>query len=162
MAEQTITIPENMELVKISDTEYKIVEKKSKLPQSWSEFCEQNPIKKGESWIGTHSAINEVTNLYGEKRLSYWDNLLPNKEYAEAILALCQLIQLRDCYRQGWKPDYKEETQKKYSIEFYQDELKTDFKYNFQLIFTFQTYELRDEFFNNFKDLIEKTKPLFM
>ena len=33
-------------------------------------------------------------------------NILPSKQAAEAHLALMQLHQLRDCYRQGWTPSF--------------------------------------------------------
>lgn len=161
MKQQVITIPDNMELVKISDTEYKIVEKKRKLPKSWFEFCVNHPIKEGETWISSCAEINEVYDSRAGERNKNWYNLLPNKEYAEAILALCQLIQLRDCYRQGWKPDYYKEDNK-YVITYWESHLLTDRYVNRNVILSFQTAELRDEFLKNFKDLIGKTKPLFM
>ena len=161
MKEQKIIIPDNMELVKINDSEHKIVEKKVKLPQSWDEFCEQNPLKAGEYWVSGCSKIEKIINPINAPRLDMWYNLLPNRECAEAILALCQLIQLRDCYRQGWKPDWTS-NDTKYCINFNNNFIQTNGYTNTHQILTFQTYELRQEFVNNFKDLIEKVKPLFM
>lgn len=159
--EQKITIPDGYELIKINDSEYKIVEKKVELPKSWEGFCEQNPIKYGECWITNNSNIETVTNSVGWARTDTWRNLLQNEEYAEALLALCQLIQLRDCYRQGWKPDYNIRSVK-YTTEFYKNNLVNEVCVNTGNIFSFKTPELRDEFRDNFKDLIEKVKPLFM
>lgn len=161
--EQKITIPEGYELQKISDSEYKIVKKEVKLPESWSEFCETHPVKEGEAWIDYTSEIvcGEGTDTEGRDN-ELDKNVLPNKAYAEAILALCQLIQLRDCYRQGWKPDWSDVTMRKYSIHFKNGYLQKEYFYEQQHIFCFQSSEIRDKFYNNFNDLIEKIKPLFM
>lgn len=162
MKEQKITISEGFELQKVNDSEYRIVKKENKLPETWEEFCETHPLKPGESWVSTTSKIIEAPlSVEGEERIKGWFNLLPNKEYAEAILALCQLIQLRDCYRQGWKPDWIEYTTKA-GIIFFADNLMSDSGAREAKIFSFQSKEIRDKFFKNFKDLIEKTKPLFM
>ena len=162
MTEQKIIIPDNMELVKVNDFEYKIVEKKVKLPQSWEEFCENYTIKFEEQYIEQDSSIKYIDRFGDYKRgIDEDKNLLPNKEYAEAILALCQLIQLRDCYRQGWKPDWTSDDTK-YCINFNNNFIQTNGYTNTHQILAFQTYELRQEFVNNFKDLIEKVEPLFM
>lgn len=160
MTEQIITIPADMELVKVNETEYKIVKKKNKLPQSWYEFCKTYSISTEEQYITAISRIEAVSSC-GDERDEITDkNVLPNKEYAEAILALCQLIQLRDCYRQGWEPNWSE-TNSKHSIKFRRYEIVKDGSFDYHHPFTFQSEEIRDEFLNNFKDLIKKTKPLF-
>ena len=160
--EQKITIPEGYELQKISDSEYKIVKKEVKLPESWSEFCETHPVKEGEAWIDYTSEIvcGEGTDTEGRDN-ELDKNVLPNKAYAEAILALCQLIQLRDCYRQGWKPDFSI-TDSKWCVSFLGNHLNVTYNVHDNTIFAFQNKKLADKFYNNFKDLIEKTKPLFM
>ena len=85
--------------------------------------------------------------------------LLPNRRYAEAMLALCQLIQLRDCYNEGWQPNW-ENISIKYKIEFYSNEPVTRTGSSSHRILTFKTEKLRDKFLKNFKDLIEIAKPL--
>lgn len=160
MAEQTITIPEGFELQKVNDSEYRIVKKEMGLPNSWEEFCENYPLKEGETWINSFSKTEKVEDSIGKERTKDWFNLLPNKEYAEAILALIQLIQLRDCYRQGWKPDWNSSSYK-YGIGFNYNMANVIDTVNHQNIFSFQSREIRNKFSNNFKDLIEKTKPLF-
>lgn len=161
--EQKITIPNGYTLQKVSDSEYKIVKIGEELPNSWEEFCEKYPLKDGEAWIDYNCAIVCYTEEDMVKRDADVDrNTLPNEEYAEAILALCQLIQLRDCYRQGWKPDWKDNSTFKESIIFKKDNLEMD-GYNITgQIFAFQSGEIRDKFYDNFKDLIKKIKPLFM
>lgn len=155
---QTIEIPEGFELRKVSDTEYKIIKKEKVLPKTWEEFCELYPIKEGY-FIENKSEIFKTSN---SSRLSNRDrNVLPSREKAEAILALCQLIQLRDCYNEGWKPDWKNEDQYKYVFWFVKDDIKTVDLFCQPVLFAFKSKKLRDEFLNNFKDLIEKLKPLY-
>ena len=70
-----------------------------------------------------------------------------------------QLVQLRDCYRQGWTPDWKDE-KNKFSIEIIDGEITTYWDNRRSRILSFQSMEVRDEFWNNFKDLIEQAKEL--
>lgn len=156
---QTIEIPEGFELKKVSDTEYKIVKKENVLPKTWEEFCELYPIKNDEYFIETRS---DIVRANCKNRNSCSDkNVLPSKEKAEAILALCQLIQLRDYYNDGWKPNWKNPCQEKYTI--YYNTNYPDKGTNCASVraLAFKTKELRDEFFDNFKDLIEKFKSLY-
>ena len=127
------------------------------LPKSWEEFCGDNPIKKNEYFIDEYG---EITYAAEKHRATNLKNILPNKETAEAFLALMQLIQLRDCYRQGWKPDWKDSSQRKFSVITYYDVVCPDTLITTKSILSFQIAEIRDEFLKNFKDLIEKAKEL--
>lgn len=81
---------------------FRIARKVSELPQTWSQFCLENPVV-AECWISQNCYI--VDERTGENRLCDDDrNLLPTKKAAEAHLALMQLHQLRDCWRDGWTP----------------------------------------------------------
>lgn len=157
---QTIEIPEGFELKKVSDTEYKIVKKEKVLPKTWEEFCESNPIKDAERFIAPSSRIC-VSGDIRERNKDYDRNLIPSKEKAEAILALCQLVQLRDCYNNDWKPDWENENRYKYAFYFVKDHIRTCLLFCQPVLFAFKSEKLRDEFINNFKDLIEKLKPLY-
>ena len=88
-------------------------------------------------------------------------NSLPSKGAAEAHLALMQLHQLRDCYRQGWKPDWKDNN-KKYYIGHYDNSnhCRVFQESTFPNFLSFQTEELAEEFLNNFRDLIEDAGDL--
>ena len=156
---QTIEIPEGFELKKVSDTEYKIVKKEKVLPKTWEEFCKLNPIKDAERFIASSSRIC-VSGDMRERNKDYDRNLIPSKEKAEAILALCQLIQLRDCYNNDWKPDWGDPFCK-YAIYFTRNTFIKQTNTNCARILAFKTAELRNQFFDNFKDLIEKLKPLY-
>ena len=131
-----------------------------KLPKTWEEFCEVCPPKKREYYIDSTSSICTVFNGGIMKRNPKVDkNQLPNRETAEAILALCQLIQLRDCYNDGWKPDWKA-NDAKYTIHVTNEEITTTPTWGTSMILAFKSEGLRDQFLKNFRDLIEIAKPL--
>lgn len=163
--ERKINAPEGCEIEKVELIDGVAVvtfrEKKRKLPKSWVEFCEMFPIKEGECYINEISVVSERDN--GLNRLSDCDkSSLPDRATAEAVLALCQLIQLRDCYNGDWVPDWKDEDEIKHIIQFYAGEIHCD---TWIIVSAsplyFKTAELRDEFLRNFRPLIEKLKPLY-
>lgn len=129
---------------------------KVELPKTWEEFCKNNPVEFKESFI-YEGKVNRVF-IEGERGKEH-KALLPNEKTAEAFLALMQLIQLRDCYRQGWKPNWKEKTVKQ-NIICFEGVLGTDWSINVQYVLSFQSKEIRNEFLKNFKDLIEQAKEL--
>lgn len=139
------------------DRDYRVKPEEVTLPKTWEEFCENNPIKEGETYLSSFGYIVENKNLLFRKEKDI--GVLPNQELAKAMLALCQLIQLRDCYNGEWKPDWKDNSFK-YVIYTYYDEIIDDRNVSNNAILTFKTEELRDEFLNNFRKLIEKAKPL--
>lgn len=147
-----IDIPEGYEVDTENSTKECIKLKKieNKLPKTWEEFCKIHPRKACEGYISVNSTCNVISGYTVD---------IPNKELAEAMLALCQLIQLRDCYNDGWKPGWTE-ANVKYVIISCKNELIIDTAWSNNRILTFKTAELRDQFLKNFKDLIEIAKPL--
>ena len=163
--ETRITPPEGCEIEKVEIVDGVAVvtfkKKERQLPKSWEEFCEMSVIKANqEFYIDVCCGINVVERACG--RDSNTDkNLLPDRATAEAVLALCQLIQLRDCYNGDWVPDWKDRDTLKYSIDFLECEIKTAIYYRSTSLLYFKTEELRAEFLRNFRPLIEKLKPLY-
>ena len=132
---------------------------KPNLPKTWGEFCEQNEVKDGEYYIGSLSDLVDVmAENYSHRRKNCDRNLLPNKKAAEQHLALMQLHQLRDCYRQGWIP-----TLNKTSfgiIRRIEGDLEVE-KFIFSSRFlSFQYEKIAKDFLNNFRDLIEQAGDL--
>jgi hypothetical protein len=123
------------------------VKKKPKYPKTYEECC----------------GILGITFDYPDIRMVSTDeyNLYSN---------FIQLIRCRDAYwkiageqmwlGEPWKPDWTDNYQKKWLITFYQDEINFTTGTNVQFILAFPTEEMRDSFFENFKDLIEKCKKL--
>lgn len=134
-----------------------IYKKEKELPKTWEEFCINNPITQEEYFIRQDSVIRLISSCYRDSIVDA--NLLPSEEYAKAMLALCKLIQLRDCYNDVWKPDWNT-NELKYIIRYFHNEIDTDaFRYC-NCVLSFKTEKLRDTFLDNFRDLIEKAKPL--
>ena len=150
-----IEVPDGYKAMYNEDTQ-KVEIVKVGLPKTWDEFCENNPIKSGEYFIQSEDIMRVIV---GGLRDVTTKGILPNKETAEAFLALIQLIQLRDCYRQGWKPDWKN-NENKFVIEIIDGEITTYWDNRRSRTLSFQSIEVRDKFFENFSDLIEKAKEL--
>ena len=158
-----INCPEGFEIDKENSTfeciKFKPIKKE--LPKTWKEFCENNNIKDGEHFIDDYSNVKEVYIKINTDRDNDSDrNVLPSKKLAEAVLALCQLIQLRDCYNDGWKPDWTCNFQEKFCIYIDDNTVNVGTYTQANRILAFETEKLRDEFLENFKDLIEIAKPL--
>ena len=124
-----------------------------KLPETWEEFCKLYPIKEEEYYIELNSIPTKVS--IGERFNNDDKNVLPSKKAAEAHLALMQLHQLRDCYRQGWVPDWEDDNITKYCIVLESNKyviFKNLVTCNF---LTFQSKEIAEKFLNNFQELIK-------
>ena len=129
-----------------------------KLPKTWEEFCEYYPVKKGEYFINSESVITETDQGYRLYRCNR--NILPSKEAAEQHLAQMQLHYLRDCYRQGWLPDWNDSNQYKYVIYICKGRIICDITATISRFLAFQSREIAEEFLNNFKDLIKEARDL--
>lgn len=161
--EKRITAPDGCEIEKVELVDGVAVvtfkPQERKLPKSWEEFCKMYPTKANEYYIDNLSEIkNVVTGCV--RRIERDENLLPDYTTAEAVLAMCQLIQLRNNYNGGWVPDWTDE-ERKHTIDFYEGEIWGGDVSNTPEILHFKSRYLRDEFRSNFRPLIEKLKPLY-
>lgn len=136
---------------------FKEYEKQNELPKTWKEFCEKYPIQKGECYIRPFCQIHEAEK--GLRNANEDRNYLTSKQEAEAFLALMQLRQLRKVYVKDWKPNWMDDTTK-YCIEVDCDTLLVHSWYHKNHSLSFPSRELANQFFNNFKDLLEIAKPL--
>lgn len=149
-----IEVPQGYEIDKENSTFEKIVFRKidNNLPKSWKEFGEV------EGWFVNNRCEIDYYDE-GDSTNDMDKNLFPTEEEAEACLALAQLCQLRDRYNDGWKPNWKDGTNK-HSIYFTCDEIDGVCECYSHRILTFKTVEIRDKFLENFRDLIKIAKPL--
>lgn len=149
-----INVPKGYEIDKDKSTFENIVFKKiSELPSSWEEL---------EYIDGYYlDAFSNIiyTDLNPEKKLYEHKNIFKTKEQAEASIALAQLSQLRDVYRQGWEPNWNDMISK-FCIYFYKNKLATIPYFGTNTFLSFQNEETAELFLENFRDLIEKAKPL--
>lgn len=126
--------------IEVRDGKTYAVKKKSKYPTTYEECC----------------GILGITFDYPDIRMVTTDEF---SLYSNFI----QLIRCRDAYwkfADNWKPDWTDNNEKKYIINFYQNEINFTNGTNAQYILSFSTAEMRDAFYENFKNLIEKCKQL--
>lgn len=163
--ERKITAPEGCEIEKVKIVDGVAVvtfkEKERDLPKSWEEFCDLFPIKKGEAFIDQDNQIQEFDYNFVDGRSIYDTTILPDRATAEAILALIQLIQLRNCYNGDWVPNWRDKNEDKYVIVPFRAETCVSTRYTWGQILYFKTEELCNEFLRCFRPLIEKLKPLY-
>lgn len=158
--ERKITAPEGCEIEKVEIVDGVAVvtfrEKERELPKSWEEFCKMFPIKKGECYINEDGNIYD--RLVGDHRELVADkSTLPDRATANAVLVLCQLIQLRNCYNGNWVPDCNAD-----KVETNNAIIDVNAKQAISCgMLYFKTKELRDEFMRYFSPLIDKLRPLY-
>lgn len=131
-----------------------------KMPKTWEEFCNTVPVTPyWDSYIELNSKISHYTSsTHVYRREDENRNLLPSREAAEAHLALMQLHQLRDYYRQGWTPKDDEVA---FGIIRQKDgTYKIEYCYRCSVFLSFNTSEKAQELLNNFEDLIKKAGDL--
>ena len=150
-----IQIPEGYEIDKELSTFAKIVfkAKVKELPKSWEELVEIG----GYYLSSVSNATKYATKMPTSRTESF--GIWPTKEYAEASIALAQLLQLRKVYNAGWEPDWTDGNCK-HCIYIRADKIQLDIWRTINFILAFKTGELAQQFLTNFKDLIEIAKPL--
>lgn len=137
---------------------FKEYEKQNELPKTWEEFCERNPIKRGECIIDIFSNIQET--LGGKRSAKEDKNYCISEQEAESFIALMQLRQLRKAYVKDWEPDWTNRKVLKYSITSIEGVLNIFGTVTVHYSMSFPTEKLAKQFLDNFKDLLEIAKPL--
>lgn len=153
--EINISIPEGYEIDKEKSTFTKIVFKKidNKLPMSFEE------VKIPYCWVIGNTIISKTTYNGHYTGKSFGMPIYTTEKYAKAFWALSKLIWLRDAWNEGWMPDYTDKTEK-FMICTQYNMLITDTCYSYKFTMCFKTEKTRDDFFVQFKDLLETAKPL--
>lgn len=145
--EKTMPFPDGWEFDRI-DENGNIILKEKGLPNTWLKCLEcvndLELIDTGnniEKWNFT--TLDGNGYIFGEAE----HHLLP-RGLGKPMLALCQLLVCRNAWwkQLGWKPDWDDETTKKYCI-------------NAQIL-AFPTKDTATKFFYTFRDLIEEAKEL--
>ena len=158
--EKTISIPDGWKFDRIDDNGNIVLkEKKTELPKTWLKCLESvndlELIDTGnniEKWNFTTLGGNGY--IFGEAE----HNLLP-RGLGRPMLALCQLLVCRNAWwkQLGWKPDL---AVKKYCITTKCDEVDKLERVQENRILAFPTPEVRNQFLDTFRDLIEEAKEL--
>lgn len=148
---QKIKLPEGWEVDKIENGEIILRESGKGFPKTWEE-CYQR-IGSVE-YIGDSAYVSELEK--SSKPSNENKNEIP-RGLGKPLLALMQLLICRDVYRKGWKPTSNDEC---YCICNCEGTLNPASIIYCTRVLSFQSEEVRDEFLNNFRDLIEEAKEL--
>ena len=120
-----------------------------RLPKTWDEYCD----KYGEVGDKIKASLNTAY-------LTINKYIFSDYKQAQAHIAKMKLHLLRDKYRQGWKPDWKDAGELKYLILKLGNKLDVIEIRTTQSFLTFQDEKQAYEFLTNFRDLIEQAGDL--
>ena len=154
--ELKIQIPAGYEIDKEKSTFEKIVFKKVEektLPKRWEDL----KVVSGSYIDNLHGRIMDCVDFKANYETKH---VFPTRAEAEACIALAQLCQLRDRYNDGWKPDWEDDDEQKYAIKISNNKTTVCVLTATSSVLSFKSFNLRDEFLENFRDLIETAKPL--
>lgn len=126
------------------------------LPKTWIEFC-NGLLIKNEYFIDEDSEISLIEGIT-HRMFDDDKNVLPTRRAAEQHLALMQLHQLRDCWRDGWKPE-PNETRWCITKDTHGD-IDIDRFNDVSVFLSFQDKERAEKFLECFRDLIEQAGDL--
>ena len=120
-----------------------------RLPKTWDEYC----IKHGEDGDKIKASLNTAYTMINKYTFSDY-------KQTGAHIAMMKLHLLRDEYRNGWKPDWKDSEHKKYVIQSSEGEYYVDDYYNISTFLAFQDEKQAKEFLTNFRELIKQAGDL--
>ena len=120
----------------------------NRLPKSWEEYR----AMKGDEGEKANAALNfAYTSI---------NSAFPDYHDAEKHIAMIKLHLLRDEYRNGWKPDWKDDSQMKYVIYNPEGEFTIGCYINSRRFLAFQDKKRANDFLTNFRELIEQAGDL--
>lgn len=145
-----INIPKGYEIDKDQSNYSQIEDKKSR---SWDEYCDK--------MVGKDSYIAEVNGIVSSSQFILVPCLteFANKEDAKAFIAFDKLIKLRRDWVEDWEPDWTRDNIK-YTIITENNHIVGFINRNVSRPMSFPTKEMRNEFVDTFRDLLEIAKPL--
>ena len=120
-----------------------------RLPKTWDEYC----IKHGEVGDKIKASLNTAYMTINKYTFSDYNQ-------AQAHIAMIKLHLLRDEYRNGWKPDWKDDSQRKYVIYNPEGEFTIGYFTIIRRFLAFQDEKRAEEFLTNFRGLIEEAGDL--
>ena len=120
-----------------------------RLPKTWDEYC----AKHGEVGDKIKASLNTAYMTINK-------HIFSDYKQAQAHIALMKLHLLRDEYRQGWKPDWRNVDESKFVIEMVANELSINNYGITRYSLSFQDEKRADKFLTNFRDLIEEAGDL--
>ena len=136
MKEKELILPDDWEVKEVVGNKVIIKEKEKALPKTWRECFKPCEAEYLDSTSYRNAVPSNLKN---------------------PMLALCQLLICRNAWwkQLGWKPDWSNPNEK-HCITYKGNKIKC---YE-SCILAFPTEEVRDQFLDSFRDLIEEAKEL--
>lgn len=155
---KTIDIPEGYE-IDIEETKKQkgiVVLRKLNKPTNWEDLTR---MYKDKASFLYSPCFDEVIEGNFESRIGFGE--FEDKETTCAFMALWKLLSYRKVWIGEWKPDWTNDLQNKYVL-FATERNKISAYTNNTVAhsMSFPTGEMRDEFYESFKHLLEIAKPL--
>lgn len=126
---------------------------KSKYPMQYEDCCKVLKINPNISFVYENSDV-ERGNTYLTKEKELFNDML---KLRVCLLAYWKIAGEEMGLGKPWKPD---NSMRKYAISYNQDEISLSRGINVNRLLEFPTEEIRNEFYYNFRELIEKCKKL--
>ena len=154
---KTINIPEGYEIDIKETKEQKgvVVLRKQLRPKNWAELLRVYKDKKSFSYS---DAFGEVVEWEFKGFIGFGE--FEDKETAEAFAALWTLLSYRKAWIGDWKPDWTN-SDAKFVIRINNNNIEHGgYSFYVSSAMSFPTEEMRDDFCESFKHLLEVAKPL--
>ena len=120
-----------------------------RLPKTWDEYC----VKHGEEGDKIKASLNTAYMTINK-------HVFSDYKQTQAHIAKMKLHLLRDEYRNGWLPEWKEDGEPKFVILNVENELEVVERRETAGFLAFQDGERANEFLTNFLDLIKEAGDL--
>ena len=151
-----INIPEGYEIDKEQSTERQIVLRKiDNRARSWEEYCKK---MEGKDSYYFNEIVGKICSAKFKEDFILSEFV--DDEDVVAFVALSKLRKLRKQWIGEWKPDYNNYSEVKFTIVTAENEIGKGERYTVNCSMSFPTEEMRDEFLDCFKDLLEQAKTL--
>ena len=155
--EKTITfnIPEGYVIDKLTNNNIVLKLSESVKARTWDEYCKK--MNNKDSYY-----FNEQFNTLTSSQFGPVPVVSEFKNYkdAEVFAAFSKLLKLRKDWIGDWEPDWADVDQIKYVIFTENNEICVGTHLHISSSMSFPTEEMRDEFFDCFKNLLEEAKTL--
>ena len=155
METKELILPEGWEVKEVRGNKI-ILKEKEELPKTWEKCC--NVLEYGEY---IDSALSVVKNFRITIPNETDKSVLPSG-LGGSVLALCQLLICRNAWWKAlnWKPDWKNCSTVKHCIQPFSEKIDKSTNRTGSVVLAFPTIEIRDQFLETFRDLIEEAKEL--
>ena len=158
METKEIVLPENWEVKEVIGNRIILKEKEKELPKTWKECA---IIIDDVDTVNVDSEIKSFDISCLSEPIDETDYKIVPEGLGKPMLALCRLLICRNAWwkQLGWKPNWGD-NKDKYCITNCGGNPSKQIFSSASSILAFPTREVRNQFYEAFKDLIEEAKEL--